>query len=61
VTVANLTLEAVAGVARAARTTWLVTSGYLAGDALGAISLRHVRRRELEGWAADVWAPDAPG
>jgi ribosomal protein L11 methyltransferase len=61
VTVANLALEAVAAVDRAARTTWLVTSGYLSVDRLDRISLRHVRRRELEGWAADVWAPHAAG
>jgi hypothetical protein len=38
-----------------------VTSGYLSVDSLDRISLRHVRRRELEGWAADVWAPHAAG
>jgi ribosomal protein L11 methyltransferase len=35
--------------------TLAVTSGYLAEDELGLPGFRHGERRELEGWAADVW------
>jgi len=33
----------------------LVLSGYLASDAPSADGLRHVERRELDGWAADLF------
>jgi len=57
-TVANLTLEDVRGLARAFRSSQLVTSGYLATDSLTLEGRANVRRATLGGWAADVWTLD---
>jgi ribosomal protein L11 methyltransferase len=61
VTAANISLSAVEELCRAARSSFLVTSGYLATDELAPTGPRHLLRRELEGWAADVWAVAASG
>jgi len=54
--VANLTLDAVREVVPYVRSTRLVSCGYLVGDDLAPARCEHVERREVEGWAADVWA-----
>jgi ribosomal protein L11 methyltransferase len=56
-TVANLTLEDVRGLLRRARSSRLVTSGYLATDLLQLNGYTSARRATLDGWAADVWTP----
>jgi ribosomal protein L11 methyltransferase len=56
-TVANLTLEDVRRLAPRIGSRHLVTSGYLATDALVLAGQASVRRVELDGWAADVWQP----
>jgi ribosomal protein L11 methyltransferase len=56
-TVANLTLEDVRRLARRVSSSYLVTSGYLAGDRSALEGRASVRRATLDGWAADVWAP----
>jgi ribosomal protein L11 methyltransferase len=56
--VANLTLEDVRGLLRRARSSRLVTSGYLATDSLQLNGRTSVRRATLDGWAADVWTPE---
>ncbi len=54
-TVANLTLEGVCALAPRVRSAHLLTSGYLAGDSPSMTDFAHVTRRELDGWAGDVW------
>jgi ribosomal protein L11 methylase PrmA len=56
-TVANLTLEDVRRLLWRARSSRLVTSGYLATDSLQLNSHTSARRATLDGWAADVWTP----
>lgn len=54
---ANLTLAGVSALASRIRPAWLVTSGYLAGDRFAPRGFERGCRRELEGWAADLWRP----
>ena len=54
-TVANVTLEAARELVPRVESAHVVTSGYLAVDALALPAHTHLRRVELEGWAADVW------
>lgn len=54
-TVANITLEAVRALAPRIASAHVVTSGYLAEDRLVLPGRTHMRRADLEGWAADVW------
>lgn len=54
-TVANLTLDSVCALARRIESTHLVTSGYLAADCPALSGFASVSRRELDGWAAEVW------
>jgi ribosomal protein L11 methyltransferase len=54
-TVANLTLDTVRVVALRIESCHLVTSGYLAGDHLDLNGFARALRRELDGWAAEVW------
>lgn len=58
----NVSAEAVAAIAPRLRTEHVVVSGYLASDAPPRDGLRHVRRLEAGGWAADVLrrVDDAP-
>jgi ribosomal protein L11 methyltransferase len=53
VAVANVTLDAVEGIAARVSARTLVASGYLAHDAPRAPGWRRTERREAEGWAAD--------
>jgi ribosomal protein L11 methyltransferase len=55
VVVANLTLEAVEGLAGRLVCTRGVTSGYLASDPLQLPGFSRVERRERDGWAADLF------
>ena len=55
-TVANVSLEVVESLAGALATAGLITAGYLASDRPRLDGLRHLDRRELEGWAADLFA-----
>ena len=52
VNIARATIEAVAG---RLETIHLVTSGYLAGEMPTLNHFRHLDRRELEGWAGDLY------
>ena len=57
--VANISATAIETVAGRVRATRLITSGYLASERPEAERYRHVERRELDGWAADLWgAPE---
>lgn len=53
--VANISLAAVAPLARRLPGPRLLTSGYLACHRPAPAGFRHLRRREREGWAADLW------
>jgi ribosomal protein L11 methyltransferase len=55
VVVANVSLEVVRAVAPRVDALWLVSSGYLVGDAVSPEGWKHEQRAELEGWAADLW------
>jgi ribosomal protein L11 methyltransferase len=55
IALANIALAAVEELAPRIRCKLLVTAGYLVRDEPRLPSFAHVRRRELEGWAADVW------
>ena len=57
--VANIARDAVEMLAQRLEATALVTSGYLVGDTPTLAGWAHVERRELDGWAADVWRRDA--
>jgi ribosomal protein L11 methyltransferase len=54
-TVANVSLEAVEAVADGVASPRSITAGYLAADRPELHPYRHVARRELEGWAADLF------
>ena len=56
VAVANVLLRPVEEILVRLRARTAVTSGYLASDTPVAPEWRHLERRALEGWAADVWA-----
>ena len=53
--VANLTLDAVHALAPWVESAHLVTSGYLGTDRPDLSGFASVLRRELDGWAAEVW------
>ena len=53
---ANIALGAVEELGRRLDARRVVTSGYLAADIPRLDGFRHVERRELDGWAADVHA-----
>jgi len=53
--VANVTLESVGEIAPRLDCERLVTSGYLASEQPAPLGLRHVDRREADGWAADLF------
>jgi ribosomal protein L11 methyltransferase len=55
VTVANLLLDPVASILPRLWSDVVVTSGYLAADEPDAAGWRRAERRELDGWAADVF------
>jgi ribosomal protein L11 methyltransferase len=55
VVVANVSLEVVRVLAPRVRALRLVTSGYLAADALELPGWERAERVELDGWAADCW------
>jgi ribosomal protein L11 methyltransferase len=54
-TVANVSLEAVEAVGDGVVSPRFITAGYLASDRPELHPFRHVARRELEGWAADLF------
>ena len=56
VLVANIELRVVESLLERATARTVITSGYYLSDRPDASGWRHVRRVELEGWAADVWA-----
>ena len=53
--VANIADAAVAALAPRVAGPRLLTSGYLASDRPAPAGFRRLRRREAEGWAADLW------
>ena len=53
--VANIALAAVTALGARAQTSRLVTSGYLVGDRPALRGYEHRERRELDGWAADLF------
>jgi ribosomal protein L11 methyltransferase len=53
--VANISLEAVAGLAPRLECDRLVTSGYLISDRLALRGFTRVRRLQDEGWQAELW------
>jgi ribosomal protein L11 methyltransferase len=57
VTVANLTLDDVCGLAPRIESLQLVTSGYLDSDEPPLEGRTRRRRVTLDGWAADLWEP----
>ena len=57
--VANVLLEPVERILARSEADRAITSGYLAGDAPRAPAWRHLARRELDGWAADVFVRHA--
>jgi ribosomal protein L11 methyltransferase len=52
--VANISLEAIEAIAAKVTAERWITAGYLARDRPNLDSFRHVERRELDGWAADL-------
>lgn len=56
VVVANIELRIVEALLTRTRASTAVTAGYYASDLPAAVGWERVRRFELEGWAADVWA-----
>jgi ribosomal protein L11 methyltransferase len=56
VVVANIELRIVEALLTRTHASTAVTSGYYASDLPAATGWERVRRLELEGWAADVWA-----
>ena len=56
VAIANISATAIEGVAERAGCELLVTSGYLATEHPRAAVHRHLERRELDGWASDLWS-----
>ena len=57
--VANVLLEPVETILARVAADRAITSGYLVGEAPRAAAWRRVARRELEGWAADVFVRPA--
>jgi ribosomal protein L11 methyltransferase len=57
--VANVLLEPVERILARSEADRAITSGYLARDAPRAPAWRHLARRELDGWAADVFVRPA--
>jgi ribosomal protein L11 methyltransferase len=53
--VANIALAAVTALAARVEPAWLVTSGYLTADHPDLPGYEHRGRRELEGWASDLF------
>ena len=53
--VANIALEAVGAIGRRLTAGSVITAGYLAVDVLELSGFTHVERRELDGWAADLF------
>jgi ribosomal protein L11 methyltransferase len=58
--VANIALAAVQALAPRLAAQTVITSGYLASDRLELPGLVHVERRELAGWAADLFERRRP-
>ena len=56
VAVANISATAIENVAERLDAARLVTSGYLATEHPRVARYAHADRRELDGWAADVWS-----
>ena len=56
VAVANVLLRPVEEILVRVDARTAITSGYLASDTPVAQAWRHLERRTLEGWAADLWA-----
>jgi len=59
--VANISASVIEVAAPRIRARRLVTSGYLAREKLTLDHHHPVERRELDGWAADLWESSAPG
>jgi ribosomal protein L11 methyltransferase len=58
VAVANIAPETIRALAPRVHCRLLVASGYLESDPQGLGGFRHLRRRGLDGWAADLYAAD---
>ena len=56
--VANISLEAIEAVAASVTSPRLITAGYLGRDLPELYPYRHAGRRELDGWAADLFVRD---
>jgi ribosomal protein L11 methyltransferase len=61
VTLANIALPVVEALAPRLDCDVLVTGGYLVVGAPRIDAFRHRERRELDGWAADLWERRVPG
>ncbi len=59
--VANIALAAVEEIAPRLGCARLVTSGYIVVGRPSLEGWEHVERRELQGWAADLWVRRVPG
>jgi ribosomal protein L11 methyltransferase len=59
--VANIALAAVEAIAPRLGSARLVTSGYIVVGRPALEGWEHVERRELQGWAADLWVRRVPG
>jgi ribosomal protein L11 methyltransferase len=58
VVVANIAREAIEALAPRVRCRLFVASGYLETDPPDLVGFRHLRRHGMDGWAADLYAPD---
>jgi ribosomal protein L11 methyltransferase len=58
VVVANIRRETIEALAPRVRCRALVASGYLDTDPPDLVGFSHLRRRGVDGWAADLYAPD---
>ena len=56
VAIANVSLEVVEALAARVRSARLITAGYLASDRPELPGFEQLERRELDGWAADLFA-----
>jgi ribosomal protein L11 methyltransferase len=58
VVVANIARETVEALAQRVRCRLFAASGYLDAEPPELAGYRHLRRRAVDGWAADLYAPD---
>jgi len=56
IAVANIALDVIQALVPRMAAEWLVTSGYLVGESPRADGVRLLERRELDGWAGELYA-----